>query len=33
MRYTKIKHVLVRHEEGGGHMAEGYTRAAPGKSA
>ncbi len=29
MRHTKIKHVLVRHEEGGGHMAEGYTRAAP----
>jgi tartronate-semialdehyde synthase len=31
MRHTKIKHVLVRHEEGGGHMAEGYTRAAPGR--
>jgi tartronate-semialdehyde synthase len=31
MRHTKIKHVLVRHEEGGGHMAEGYTRATPGK--
>jgi tartronate-semialdehyde synthase len=31
MRHTKIKHVLVRHEEGGGHMAEGYTRAVPGK--
>jgi tartronate-semialdehyde synthase len=31
MRHTKIKHVLVRHEEGGGHMAEGYTRAARGR--
>jgi tartronate-semialdehyde synthase len=31
LRHTKIRHVLVRHEEGGGHMAEGYTRAAPGK--
>jgi tartronate-semialdehyde synthase len=31
MRHTKIKHVLVRHEEGGGHMAEGYTRAVHGK--
>jgi len=31
MRHTKIKHVLVRHEEGGGHMAEGYTRAVSGK--
>ena len=26
-----IRHVLVRHEEGGTHAAEGYTRAAPGK--
>ena len=26
-----IRHVLVRHEEGGSHAAEGYTRAAPGK--
>jgi len=31
MRQTKIKHILVRHEEGGGHMAEGYTRAVPGR--
>ncbi len=29
MRHTSIRHILVRHEEGGGHMAEGYTRAAP----
>jgi len=33
MRHTRIKHVLVRHEEGGGHMAEGYTRARVGTSA
>jgi tartronate-semialdehyde synthase len=33
MRHTKIKHILVRHEEGGGHMAEGYTRATVGTSA
>jgi tartronate-semialdehyde synthase len=26
-----IKHVLVRHEEGGTHAAEGYSRATPGK--
>jgi tartronate-semialdehyde synthase len=26
-----IRHVLVRHEEGGAHAAEGYTRAAPGR--
>ncbi len=26
-----IRHVLVRHEEGGTHAAEGYSRAAPGK--
>lgn len=26
-----IRHVLVRHEEGGSHAAEGYTRARPGK--
>ena len=31
LRRTQIKHVLVRHEEGGAHMAEGYTRAVPGK--
>jgi tartronate-semialdehyde synthase len=28
---SKIKHVLVRHEEGGTHAAEGYTRAAAGR--
>jgi len=33
LRHTKIKHVLARHEEGGGHMAEGYTRATVGTSA
>ena len=26
MNGSKIKHVLVRHEEGGTHAAEGYTR-------
>jgi len=26
-----IRHVLVRHEEGGTHAAEGYSRAVPGK--
>jgi tartronate-semialdehyde synthase len=26
-----IRHVLVRHEEGGTHAAEGYSRACPGK--
>ncbi len=31
MRQTSIRHILVRHEEGGGHMAEGYTRAVPGR--
>ncbi|MFO1351471.1 MAG: glyoxylate carboligase [Gammaproteobacteria bacterium] len=31
LRKSNIQHVLVRHEEGGAHMAEGYTRAAPGK--
>ena len=31
MRKSPIKHVLVRHEEGGAHSAEGYTRAAHGK--
>jgi tartronate-semialdehyde synthase len=31
LRHTKIKHVLARHEEGGAHMAEGYTRGVPGK--
>jgi tartronate-semialdehyde synthase len=31
LRNSRIKHVLVRHEEGGAHAAEGYTRAAPGK--
>ncbi len=28
---SPIKHVLVRHEEGGTHAAEGYTRAASGR--
>ena len=28
---SPIKHVLVRHEEGGTHCAEGYTRAASGR--
>ena len=31
MRQTRIRHILVRHEEGGGHMAEGYSRAMPGR--
>ncbi len=31
LRQSKIKHILVRHEEGGAHSAEGYTRAVPGK--
>ncbi len=31
MRDSAIRHVLVRHEEGGTHAAEGYTRAVSGK--
>ena len=31
LRESKIRHVLVRHEEGGTHAAEGYSRAVPGK--
>jgi tartronate-semialdehyde synthase len=31
LRQTPIKHILVRHEEGGAHAAEGYTRAMPGR--
>ncbi|HET9701629.1 MAG TPA: thiamine pyrophosphate-binding protein, partial [Burkholderiales bacterium] len=31
LRQSAIRHVLVRHEEGGAHAAEGYTRAADGK--
>jgi tartronate-semialdehyde synthase len=31
MQNSKINHIVVRHEEGGTHAAEGYTRAAPGK--
>jgi tartronate-semialdehyde synthase len=31
LKRSSIKHVLVRHEEGGAHSAEGYTRAASGK--
>ncbi len=27
----RIRHVLVRHEEGGSHAAEGYSRARPGR--
>ena len=26
-QYPEIKHVLVRHEQGAGHMAEGYALA------
>src|SRR3989304_8496486 len=25
--YTSVKHVLVRHEQGAAHMADGYARA------
>jgi tartronate-semialdehyde synthase len=31
LRRSSIRHVLVRHEEGGTHAAEGYTRARAGK--
>ncbi len=31
LRGSSIRHVLVRHEEGGTHSAEGYSRAAAGK--
>jgi len=31
LRGSTIRHVLVRHEEGGTHAAEGYSRAHPGK--
>ncbi len=31
MKDSPIRHVLVRHEEGGTHAAEGYTRAVSGK--
>jgi tartronate-semialdehyde synthase len=31
LRGSSIRHVLVRHEEGGTHAAEGYSRAHPGK--
>ncbi len=31
LRTSKIRHVLVRHEEGGTHAAEGYSRAVAGK--
>ncbi|MBV8075252.1 MAG: glyoxylate carboligase [Planctomycetaceae bacterium] len=31
LKTSHIRHVLVRHEEGGTHAAEGYTRAASGK--
>jgi len=26
-RYPKLEHVLVRHEQGAAHMADGYARA------
>ena len=25
--HPEIRHILVRHEQGGGHMADGYARA------
>ncbi|MBV8065167.1 MAG: hypothetical protein JOY73_06570, partial [Actinobacteria bacterium] len=28
-RGTTVRHVLARHEQGAGHMAEGYARAEP----
>ncbi len=31
LRASRIRHILVRHEEGGTHAAEGYSRAAAGK--
>ena len=31
MKDSPIRHILVRHEEGGTHAAEGYTRACAGK--
>lgn len=31
LRSSRIRHILVRHEEGGTHAAEGYTRAVAGK--
>jgi tartronate-semialdehyde synthase len=31
MRHSGIRHVLVRHEEGGTHAAEGYSRARTGR--
>jgi tartronate-semialdehyde synthase len=31
LKDSAIRHVLVRHEEGGTHAAEGYTRALPGR--
>jgi tartronate-semialdehyde synthase len=31
LRGSRIRHILVRHEEGGTHAAEGYTRAVAGK--
>jgi tartronate-semialdehyde synthase len=31
LKDSKVRHVLVRHEEGGTHAAEGYSRAAKGK--
>ncbi len=31
LKGSRIKHYVVRHEEGGAHAAEGYTRAKAGK--
>src|SRR5260370_4055590 len=31
LRASSIRHILVRHEEGGTHSAEGYSRAVAGK--
>src|SRR6185312_1167620 len=31
LRKSRIRHVLVRHEEGGTHAAEGYARAVSGR--
>jgi tartronate-semialdehyde synthase len=31
LKESRIKHLVVRHEEGGSHAAEGYTRARAGK--
>ena len=33
MDSTRIRHILVRHEQGAGHAAQGYARPRPGRSA